>query len=365
MYSFLALSMDDQPSALPSNWTTPLTITDTLFPTSEDARLALEETCYASKYGLSKGSCTRKKKNNQYDPTGEFRRFDFYCPYGGHEKTGVHRYQRRTPRASNSAKIGCPWHAKIVHQSDGTWKVSYVAADRGKGTPCNQHNHEPQGDLLNFDNYRRWWRKRHPGVVEGWVERLSGTGRMSASKIATVLRGELPLPAGALDGGHIPPPPPPTPPSNSNGPMIWEGFDVECNPPITWGDQPATTPAVSRSTERAAVPPLEPMPVLTSDVVTIQLKLMREKYNPQRATQLFVEELENTKQQYGLVYRVQRDGDQITRLFWAYQTSLQLWKKHHHLLMVDNTYKVRMPFSQTHSPSLALALSGVVHLLIV
>lgn len=327
-------------------------LTEHIFHSHESAFLALQAAVYSQNYGISKGAATKVKKHQQYDPQGEVRRYDYYCPHGGTVKKESNRYRRTTNQDALTTKIGCEWHVKIVRQAGtGQWHISFAGKGKDLSAACDQHNHPPTLDKLGDVNYRRFWRQTHPGIVEGWVERLSLTARMSSEKIAAFLRGDLDLEQD-YDGTDLPQVHDPTPPCTQ---FVWlkkisqvpaaphDHILDAIDPSFAWGDQ-SDLPAHAGDDPPAnhAIPlRVERMPVSAVDVRTIQRQLRLDRYGPFTATQLFLDQLRRNQRWHGIAYKVQRGSDgRIIRLFWTYQWCLNMWKLNPDLWIVDNTYKV-------------------------
>lgn len=309
-----------------------LAITGRAFATKDEAELALRTVCHNAGYTFSRRGYSRQKKMCQYNPHGPVWRFDYYCPNGGRPKNSANAFKATGQRQATSTKTGCEWRAKIVCMS-GEWRVNFVGRDP-TSPPCNWHNHKPMADLMEAPAYRRWWRAQHNGLVEGWVERLSVSGKFSSEKMAKFLRGEIDLDLNDLPGDDDDSDMPAIPHAPPN-----PSIDT-IDPNFRWGDHaPQNVAAAPTPAQRFTQRP-QAVPILSRDIQNIQSKIYREKYDPVISIQLFVNQLEQHQRSDGIVYKVYREAGRITRVFWTFQWCLNLWKKQPELLMVDNTFKV-------------------------
>ena len=92
-------------------------------------------------------------------------------------------------------------------------------------------------------------------------------------------------------------------------------------------------------------------PVTAEDVKWLMRKLRRMRFGPRSATQLFLRELEELQRQGQAILEVYEDPQtmRISRVFWAFKDSIDLWRKNPEYLSFDNTYKVNrfnMPLLQ-------------------
>ena len=303
-------------------------VIDQAFDTHEAALLALETAVYGNKYSLAQLSFAREKLNGRdYNREARIIRYDYRCPRSHCPETLPMRPANAPPRVRPATTSGtnCPWRVKIAFfKRLGSWRVGVV---NGGGS----HNHEPGREQMADPNYRQWWRKSHPGVVEGWVERLSNPANMTSEHIAAFLRGDRDdVPEVAAPNG------------------IDEVEDRALGQNFPWGDQPARPgqpdepfpgPLDLRPNQR------ESMPVAAVDVRSIQRRLRATTYGPLSSTQLFLDQLEKYKRRHGILYKVQKEdtengGSRITRVFWTFQSCVEMWKKHHSIMLADNAYKV-------------------------
>ncbi|KAF2860168.1 hypothetical protein K470DRAFT_258135 [Piedraia hortae CBS 480.64] len=130
-----------------------------------DALTAPEDTQYGASYSITKAAYTRRKKSGEvYDPEGEIFRYDFKCTCRGSSAINGQPMQRKR----STQGVSCWHHVKVVHRKEvDLWRLEFI---------CNLHCHRVALDKLGDPAYRRFWRRRYPGVAETQVERLSLTG---------------------------------------------------------------------------------------------------------------------------------------------------------------------------------------------
>ena len=291
---------------------------------------------------MSKRAATREKLGQKYNPEGRFIRYDYVCPHNG---SLVRQMEKTSSRVTFTTKIRCPWHAKIVFRTGlSVWQVDFLSS---------LHNYPASSSRIGDTNDRRQWRERNPQFLETWVERLAITGGMSSNRIAAFLSGNLDA---NLDDDDVHETDTDEPEANETEVNELEDTETAAGETTTadlqddvpesnesncnWGDQP-----IQRPNPFQLLPPISDqtrIPVTAQDVRVIFLRRLRTTtYGPLSATQHFLEVLEQNKQRHGLSDKVRRDSNgDITGIFWTFRPCINMWKKHHNLLLIDNTYKV-------------------------
>lgn len=93
----------------------------------------------------------------------------------------------------------------------------------------------------------------------------------------------------------------------------------------------------------------EGLMITATEVRRIQLHLRETKYGPFSSTQAFIQMLETDDDIAYHAFERSLETGKIWRVFWVYKQSIEDWKRHPYLLMMDCTYKVNrfnMPLLQ-------------------
>lgn len=198
----------------------------------------------------------------------EYLRYDLSCVCAG--KPAPERPHRKRGEQA-SLKTDCPFEIRgIWRVQKHCWELETIRPD---------HNHPPHEKPQDLCAHRRHLR-RIDAAFELQVERLSRSGKMTASAIAKELKG-------LFDD------------KRGDGKM--------------------------QITER--------------DVENTQATLIMRKYGPFSSTQLFLEVLEQKENvSYHKIHR--RDDHRIDSIFWTYSSCISRWKRSPEILSFDCTYKV-------------------------
>jgi hypothetical protein len=206
----------------------------------------------------------------------------------------------------------CPFRASIQRERkrEGFGDSWHIKIDQ------DSHNHGLKKEDLDGDaTARRAQRDALDGKIDTAVEELSSITTMTSRQFATYLTGSSA-----------------------------EFVDTE-------GDRFQADPEVRNSihtTHRQIRESKTKISLSAQDVRNIQRALRATRYNYHTTTRRLIELLDTHKELHGIDYFVDwiesddGKGRRPRAIFWTYKWCLEMWRQNPEVLVIDNTYKVRL-----------------------